>query len=88
MLELVKRQHINLMLMVDGDVNIKSGSKYKINGVDLSYTDISNTPFTSIDTSTLSVDSSGELSVIGGGGTSSQWTTTGNHIYYGSSGSV
>ena len=75
-------------LDVDGDVNIKSGSKYKINGNNLSYADLDNNLFTSLDTTTLSVDSSGELSVIGGGGTSSQWTTTGNHIYYGSSGSV
>jgi len=71
-------------LDVDGDVNIKSGSKYKINGNNLSYADLDNNLFTSLDTTTLSVDSSGELSVIGGGG-SSQWTTNGTSIYPSSS---
>ena len=69
-------------LDVYGDVNIGSLAKYKIGGANLQYSDLDNPPFTSIDTSTLSVDSNGELSVIGGGGTSSQWTTTGNDIYY------
>jgi hypothetical protein len=46
-------------LDVAGDVNIASGSKYKINGNDLSYNDLAGTP-----------------------PTSSQWTTTGNDIYY------
>ena len=46
-------------LDVVGDVNIASGSKYKINGNDLSYNDLAGTP-----------------------PTSSQWTTTGNDIYY------
>jgi hypothetical protein len=46
-------------LDVNGDVNIASGSKYKINGNDLSYNDLAGTP-----------------------PTSSQWTTTGNDIYY------
>ena len=75
-------------LDVDGDINIKTGSKYKINGVNLSYANLDNTPFSSIDSSTLAVNSSGVLSVIGGGGTSSQWTTTGNDIYYNSVGKV
>lgn len=68
-------------LDVYGDVNIGSLAKYKIGGANLQYSDLDNTPFTSIDTSTLSVDSNGELSVIGGG-SSSPWTTTGNDIYY------
>ena len=46
-------------LDVAGDVNIASGSKYKINGNDLSYNDLAGTP-----------------------PASSQWTTTGNNIYY------
>ena len=67
-------------LDVDGDINIKANSKYKINGNDLQYSDLDGKPFTSIDTNTLQV-SSGVLSVIGGGSTS-PWTTTGNDIYY------
>ena len=46
-------------LDVVGNVNISSGSKYKINGNDLSYNDLAGTP-----------------------PASSQWTTTGNNIYY------
>ena len=67
-------------LDVDGDINIKAGSKYKINGVNLSYANLDNLLFTALDANTLAVNG-GVLSVIGGGGTS-QWTTTGNHIYY------
>ena len=70
-------------LDVDGDVNIKSGSKYKINGVDLQYADLNNLLFTGLDANTLSVNG-GILSVIGGGG-SSQWTTNGTSIYPSSS---
>jgi hypothetical protein len=51
-------------LDVNGNVNISSGSKYKIGGSDLSYSDLAGTP-----------------------PSSSQWTTTGTDIYYGSSGS-
>ena len=66
-------------LDVDGDVNIsKSGSKYKIGGNNLQYSDLDNKPFTSIDTNTLQV-SNGVLSVIGG---TSPWTTSGSDIYF------
>ena len=43
-------------LDIDGDVNIKSGSKYKINGNDLSYSDLDGSPPTSSQWTTTGSD--------------------------------
>jgi hypothetical protein len=58
----------NIPVLVNSDWNATTGDA-----------EILNKPFTSIDTNTLAVNS-GVLSVTGG----SQWTTTGNDIYYNS----
>jgi len=74
-------------LDVVGDVNITG--KYKINGNDLQYSDLSNLP-TDFDTNLSNVVdgttityTGGTLTAVGGGGGgSSQWTTAGSDIYY------
>ena len=38
-----------------------------------------------INTNTLEIDTNGKLNVIGGGGGSSQWITSGSDIYYNTS---
>ena len=64
-------------LDVAGDINISSGSKYKIDGRDLSLFDLNIIDGTS--GQVLSTNADGTFSFIDSGG---NWTTSGNNIYY------
>ena len=53
----------NYELDVNGDINIASGSKYKINGADLNYSDLAGTPPSAFTLPTASATTLGGIKV-------------------------